>query len=346
MLIFLTTAAHRYTITSLLESGAVPLRDRVLPISYGEFLSWRKLPRGSYVFADVDRLSAAEAEAVSVRIAILAAAWPETRLLNHPQRSLGRLALLEALHAAGINRFQARPAAASMLGLRFPVFIREAVEHRGAVGGLIATPEALAEALQALSTQAGSLHGYLVIEFVDVRNADGYFEKYSVLRIGDRYIASDLSFNDRWICKGEADEAEAPDYLARDEAFQRDNPHVNQLRPIFERAGIDYGRVDYAFADGQLQVFEINSNPMLPALADGSGAYRDWARRYVAALTAGLAALPAFEAPLRWQALPGAIGPERFEGGSRARSLLRRVLRAVGLLQRESRLLSWWRRTR
>lgn len=344
MLIFLTTAAHRYTITSLLQSSPGPLRDRVLPISYGEFLSWRRLPRGSYVFADVDRLSAAEAKAVSARIAILAATWPETRLLNHPERSLGRLALLETLHAAGINRFQARPATAPMHGLRFPVFIREAVEHKGAVGDLIDTPEALTRALEALSAQAGGLAGYLVIEFIDVRNAEGYFEKYSVLRIGDRYVASDLSFNDRWICKGEADEAEAPDYLARDEAFQHANPHVAALRPIFERAGIDYGRIDYAFADGQLQVFEINSNPMLPALAAGSGPYRDWAQRYVASLTAGFAALPAFDAPLRWRSLPGAIGPERFEGGSPARSLLRRLLRAVGLLHQESRLLSWWRR--
>ena len=92
MLIFLTTAAHRYTITSLLQSGPVPLRDRVLPISYGEFLSWRKLPHGPYVFADVDRLTGAEAKAVAARIASLRDHCPDLVLLNHPERSLGRRA--------------------------------------------------------------------------------------------------------------------------------------------------------------------------------------------------------------------------------------------------------------
>ena len=343
MLIFLTTAAHRYTITSLLQSGPVPLRDHVLPISYGEFLSWRNLPQGPYVFADVDRLTGADAKAVAARIAILRDHCPDLVLLNHPERSLGRRALLEALHGAGINRFQARPADGELCGLRFPVFIREAVEHKGAVGDLIETPEALARARAALLARVGSLNGYLVIEFIDVRNAEGYFEKYSVLRIGDRYIPTDLSFNDRWICKGEAHEAAAPNYAARDEAFRRANPHVAELRAVFDLASIDYGRVDYAFSAGRLQVFEINSNPMLPALVSRDHPFHAWTEQYVTAISEGFAQLPGFDAPLRWQPVPGATGRERVDGGSPMRSGLRRLLRATGLLHRESRLLGWLR---
>ena len=76
MIVFLTTAAHRYTIGSLLERAGTPLTGRVLTLSYGEFLSWPRLPVGSYVFADVDRLRPDEAAAVACRIEALQRACP------------------------------------------------------------------------------------------------------------------------------------------------------------------------------------------------------------------------------------------------------------------------------
>ena len=178
------------------------------------------------------------------------------------------------------------------------MFIREAIEHRGAVGGLIDDAAALDTALAALAAGPLPLSGYLVIEFVDVRNADGHYEKYSVLKVGERLIASDLSFNDRWICKGDPDEAIVPGDIARDAAFQRDNPHAEPLRAVFALAGIDYGRVDYAFSSGRMQVFEINSNPMLPVPALADEAYRPSTERYAAAARfEAFAALPGFDRP-------------------------------------------------
>ena len=41
------------------------------------------------------------------------------------------------------------------------------------------------------------------------------------------------------------------------------NPHEAEVRRIFDLARIEYGRIDYAFRDGRMQVWEINTNPML-----------------------------------------------------------------------------------
>jgi hypothetical protein len=47
------------------------------------------------------------------------------------------------------------------------------------------------------------------------------------------------------------------------DAFFRANPHSELLRPIFELSGIEYGRIDYSFLSGRIQVWEINDNPVI-----------------------------------------------------------------------------------
>ena len=41
----------------------------------------------------------------------------------------------------------------------------------------------------------------------------------------------------------------------------RDNLYAEQVKPIFELARIDYGKIDFAFLGGRMQVWEINTNP-------------------------------------------------------------------------------------
>jgi hypothetical protein len=49
---------------------------------------------------------------------------------------------------------------------------------------------------------------------------------------------------------------EEQDYLAT-------NPHERQLREIFALARIEYGRIDYSFRGDAMQVWEINTNPII-----------------------------------------------------------------------------------
>ena len=63
------------------------------------------LPQGSYIFSDLERLDALPRK-------VLGKLWNRLqangcRMLNHPERSLRRLELLDALHADGSNRFRA-----------------------------------------------------------------------------------------------------------------------------------------------------------------------------------------------------------------------------------------------
>jgi hypothetical protein len=45
--------------------------------------------------------------------------------------------------------------------------------------------------------------------------------------------------------------------------FVSQNPHHEQLLKIFELAGVEYGRIDYAIKDGRVQTWEINLNPTI-----------------------------------------------------------------------------------
>jgi hypothetical protein len=59
-----------------------------------------------------------------------------------------------------------------------------------------------------------------------------------------------------------------PDRLREEESYLDTNPHEDELRSIFELAEIDYGRIDYSLSKGGIQVWEINTNPMIFAPAD------------------------------------------------------------------------------
>lgn len=344
MIIFLTTAAHGYTIKRYLEASEPKLRRSVITMSYGEFLSWQKLPAGHYIFADVDRLEAAEATAVAQRIDHLAAALPAAIRLNDPRRLLGRLKLLNALHSAGINDFDARLSTDAVEGLRYPVFVRPLVEHKAGLTPLLHDEAELHAALDRLHADGVDLSRCVTTEFVDVRNADGHYEKYSVLRLGDAFIASDRSMNDRWIVKGDPEEAEIAEELERCLEFQRDNPHRALLAPIFERAGIDYGRVDYAFARGRIQVFEINSNPTISPAHHASAENRYSTALYNTMLASDLLGLLARPVGASgWLPVAGAAGPDCIDAESSARRRVRRLLRTLGLLHWEHELARWRR---
>ena len=54
-----------------------------------------------------------------------------------------------------------------------------------------------------------------------------------------------------------------PQKVAREMEYLKGNPHEAALRENFELAHIDYGRCDYGVVDGRLQVWEINTNPVV-----------------------------------------------------------------------------------
>lgn len=102
----------------------------------------------------------------------------------------------------------------------------------------------------------------MIAEYKEVRSPDGLRRKYSVHRFGDHYAQNHILFSrDEWEIKssGEMDDA----MLAEERDYVEACPHLDQVREVFELARIDYGRMDYSVVDGRIQIWEINTNPML-----------------------------------------------------------------------------------
>ncbi len=79
-----------------------------------------------------------------------------------------------------------------------------------------------------------------------------------------------------------------PEVLEKERRYMETNPHERELRAIFRRARIDYGRIDYSMLGDRLQVWEINTNPIFLPRPDKieierKGIHRQFAERAAAA---------------------------------------------------------------
>ncbi|MGI9456281.1 MAG: hypothetical protein ACR2NU_06945 [Aeoliella sp.] len=271
MIYFLTTRKHRYTMDVCLRTDGKQLTSRVQMMSYGHLFLQKRLPVGVYIFADNERLDDKDRE----RAAFV---WDQldadgrSRLLNHPTRVLKRYPLLRKLHDLGINQFNVHRLTDCEVPERFPVFIRGENDHRGARTDLIQNRSELDDALAEIDRTWKARTGKIFTEFCDVSDGDGVYRKYSCFRIGKKILPRHLFFRNEWEVKGW--ERLDPHLLEEEREFYRKNPHADELRKIFDLAGIDFGRIDYGLAEGKIQVWEINTNPLLPVPHGGGGPAR------------------------------------------------------------------------
>lgn len=272
MIYYICTENHGYTIQSFLNTWGEELRSRITLHRYRDLLSMPRLPGGTYIFTDYDRLPLRMRRQAG-HIADQLEAQPEkVRVLNHPRRSLLRYPLLKRLKEVGINRFDVHlPNAISEIR-KFPVFVRQGSHHGGQMSELFHSRTALEDHLWGQGgAEGGGEAGRgrrrpgavppLIIEYCHTADATGVFRKYSVFRVGDRYVPRHLVFSRDWVVS-------MPDLLdeariAEELAFLQTHPHESMVRQVFEIADIQYGRVDYAMLDGRMQVWEINSNPIV-----------------------------------------------------------------------------------
>jgi len=102
----------------------------------------------------------------------------------------------------------------------------------------------------------------LVVEFCETADKAGFYRKYAAFVVGNTVIARSLNYGTHWMLKHEGTQFTLS--MAQEEReFVLKNPHQAQLAKIFEIAGVEYGRIDYAIKDGQIQTWEINLNPTI-----------------------------------------------------------------------------------
>lgn len=262
MIHFVTTRDHAYTLEHLANRLG---RGQCRVHHYERLFQRKRLPAGTWIFTDHERLSAYEL-ALAARVASRLEQGG-ARILNHPARVLRRFDMLGALKQAGINSFAAWRAETFPAPASFPVFIRNEYDHDANGADLIPDQAALEAKLQDLQAHGHSLAGKLVIEYAGAEISPGVWQRLQTYCVGGAIIAHTNVIDFRWHVKdaGEPGEVERhplfETFLANEQDFIAGNLHADVLRQAFALAHIDYGRADFAIVDGAPQIYEINTNP-------------------------------------------------------------------------------------
>lgn len=266
MIHYLTTGPQAFTMRDHLAARGADMADRIRIVDYDDLSTATHLDRGTWVLAALDQLDAGMQEFVGTLHRQLDGG-AGIRFLNHPTRTLRRFDLLEAMRRAGHNDFRAIRPTGDISSLRFPVFLRSEWDHGGNISPMLASPGEVRTAIARATMQGHRLRDLLVVEFCSTADAEGRYRKYGAYIVGDRIMPRHMSVSRHWMVKHAGSEF-TREIILEEQAYVRDNPHEAELRRIFAVAGVEYGRIDYALKDGQIQVWEIN---LAPTIGRGHG---------------------------------------------------------------------------
>ena len=263
MIWYVVTREYFHTVIEYFGTygGTFSARPRI--VFYDQLARARRLPSGTYIFSDIERLTPAAAERAAQVWRDLSAAGEHVRLLNHPTRSLRRYELLRALYEDGVNAFNVYRLTDQSTPERFPVFLRRE-EHGGYISPLLADPAALAAEAADLDRRGQSREDKLIVEFCDTADAEGLYRKYSAFVVGAQVIPAHIFFARHWLAKQVSADKHSSAMLEEERCYIHENPHADALITYARRACIEYGRIDYSVVQGSLQIWEINTNPQLP----------------------------------------------------------------------------------
>jgi hypothetical protein len=262
MLRFVVHTAHRLTLLPYVEGWAGPFASHIELVGYDELFRASRLPLCTHVFTDIDRLTAVQREDAAVVWNALAQAPSPVKLLNHPLRAMRRYELLRVLHERRFNDFDVYRLTEARTPLRFPVFLRQADDHLGPESALLHSPGELESALDGMAEQCRCRENRLAVEYCAEPAADGMFRKYAAFYVDGEVIPRHLLCSRDWLVKG-GSKVVNDDVSAEEARFLESNPDSERIAEIFRIARIDYGRIDYGWAKGKLQTYEINLNPTI-----------------------------------------------------------------------------------
>ncbi|MDL5047715.1 hypothetical protein QQ054_16995 [Oscillatoria amoena NRMC-F 0135] len=167
------------------------------------------------------------------------------------------------MFAQGINDFTVARADEPYSHLRYPVFVREADRHTGALTGLLKNEKEVNREVRKLNLLGYRSDELMVIEYVDSSDANGIHLKYSAFVLGECIMSRYLNFSRNWQVKSTVypNDELMNRRKAEVEAYMKSNPHEAWLKKVFAEAGITYGRADYTVIHWKPQLWEINLNP-------------------------------------------------------------------------------------
>jgi hypothetical protein len=256
LIYFIVTAEHTYTQEEVIKQAT---GAGVRVVTYDEMFKVATTPLGTYVFTDIDRLPHWRARAAARLFRELRAGG--ARVLNDPARMLSRYGLLRQLFRCGVNGFNAYRVEEGAAPARWPVFLRAEGDHAAPVTDLLHTPEELRSAISQAVDGGAPVSSLLIVEYAAEPVRPGLFRKLTIYRLGEAFVSYCCAHDTQWIIKT-GRKGIAPAELYDEELrIVRENPFAATLRPVFDMAGIDYGRLDFGLVGGRPQIYEINSNP-------------------------------------------------------------------------------------
>lgn len=256
------TSKHGYTFRGFFKLWGRSLRENVCVLPYEKIPLTRRLPNGVYVFTDFERLLEPELAFVKRLYYRLSLDPDRYTVINNPSLWLNRFDLLQRLFSLGVNTFRVYRANEIEPDLRFPIFLRRDNDHAGSLSKLLYSFEELEHTLQHLSRENRLMRNRLmIVEYSNTEDLQGVFRKYSVMNIYDNLIPRHVLFSTKWVTKCPDITNEA--FAQEENQFVEEFPHQEQVKDIFRLAGVEYGRIDYGMKDGKLQVWEINTNPII-----------------------------------------------------------------------------------
>jgi len=266
MIYYLVTRRHAYTMGAFLESWGSELVQRIRIVPYDYVFAGNRLPTrdASYIFSDLDRLSATERASLGGIHDQLVERCNAAKVLNDPRHSLLRLDALRTLHENGINDFNAFRVSDEIVPARFPAFVRREIGFETDELPLLNGRAEYEDALDMLTDQGVSPAEMLIVEFCDTKDESGLYRKYGAFIVGDKIVPRHLFFSRNWMVK--LADLSQPEMLREERAYLDENPHEDLLRHVARLLGISYGRIDYSLFEGRPQVWEINSNPMIASV--------------------------------------------------------------------------------
>lgn len=259
MIVVVTVRDHLNTFASFRAGKyGFPAPD-LRTMAYEDLVRARRVPRATYVFADLERLSAWELQLAATLYRRLKKRG--LKCLNDPARAMSRFELLRGLRRAGLNPFDVYRADEHPRPARFPAFLRDEEHHASQPPALIGSQQELEAALEARRARGIPLRGTLVVEHWPAPYAKGLWHKWGTFRVAERMSVDHIAVDDNWYVKVGKWDLLNEAAVAEEHEATVSNRFAAELARIFEFAGIEFGRADHATVDGRLVVYEINTNP-------------------------------------------------------------------------------------
>lgn len=267
MLYFITMDDNKYTILPFLKVVEEHLGFPAAVLSYDDAFNWYSFHNSVVIFCDIERFDGNLMEqALSLKDRIINEK-PRV-ILNNPGYVLKRYKLLKRLYNEGINSFNVHRPPIKNKKIRYPLFLRNELDHQGPVSGLINSREDLEKQLITVASKFfQSPFLPMIVEYCAVNNSTLRFHKYGAFLLKNEVIPKHLYFSDKWMIKGST-KRQTPDDLIREKEYINQNYFNEEVLRVFDIGGIGYGRIDFAISEHGIEVFEINTNPQIISLAD------------------------------------------------------------------------------